>query len=188
MIINFEREKLANAIIYFVGKTKYCGVTKLFKLLYMLDFIHFRETARSVTGLQYVTWPKGPAPSELWYEIKGGLKADLVNSVRFDNPREDEGRYLVSIKPLRKFDGKFFSKRETRIMENLAFIFLEARAEAMVEATHLKGLPWDRTLKSKGLNAKIDYMLALDGVKGQLDEEELKHRIEEREELRKVLG
>ena len=73
-------------------------------------------------------------------------------------------------------------------MENLAFIFLEARAEAMVEVTHLKGLPWDRTLKSKGLNAKIDYMLALDGVKGQLDEEELKHRIEEREELRKVLG
>ena len=38
MIIDHHREKLIDAIIYFVLNTKYCGKTKLFKLLYFLDF------------------------------------------------------------------------------------------------------------------------------------------------------
>jgi hypothetical protein len=51
MIITNQREKLVNAIIYFCHNTKYCGKTKLMKLLYFLDFIHFKQTAKSVMVL-----------------------------------------------------------------------------------------------------------------------------------------
>lgn len=38
-LININKEKLQNAIIYFSRHTKHCGLTKVMKLLYFLDFI-----------------------------------------------------------------------------------------------------------------------------------------------------
>lgn len=70
MLINHNREKLLNAIIYFLKNTKYCGLTKLCKLLYYLDFMHFRETGRAVTGLDYFAWDFGPVPQTLYFELK----------------------------------------------------------------------------------------------------------------------
>ena len=43
MLINHEREKLINAIIYFAKNTRFLGKTKLCKLLYFLDFEHLLE-------------------------------------------------------------------------------------------------------------------------------------------------
>lgn len=52
-------EKLINAIIYFCTNTQVCMKTKLFKLLYLLDFEHFKVTGKSVTGLEYKAWKLG---------------------------------------------------------------------------------------------------------------------------------
>ncbi len=56
MLIEHDRAKLLNSIIYFLSNTKSCGKTKLFKLLYYLDFMHFREIGWSVTNLDYYAW------------------------------------------------------------------------------------------------------------------------------------
>jgi uncharacterized phage-associated protein len=186
MIITREREKLVDAIIYFVQNTKYCGLIKLFKLLYLLDFTHFRQTGRPVTGLHYVTWRRGPAPRELWHEIKDKPKGDLAKSVHFEHPDQNESKQLTKILPRRAFDGRYFTKREKGIMDNLAFIYFEAKADDMVEVTHLKGHPWEETLKEKGLNAAIEYVRALDGSSDQLNSEELQERIAEFEAIKEV--
>ena len=70
MFVTHKREKLINAIIYFVRNTKHCHKLKLFKLLSFLDFEHYRQTGRSVTGLHYDAWPKGPVPSHLDEELE----------------------------------------------------------------------------------------------------------------------
>src|SRR5215472_1919492 len=76
-----QREKLVNAIIFFVSNTKRCHTLKLFKLLNFLDFEHFRQTGFGVTGLEYKAWPKGPVPSALWHEFKKGGSGDLRKAV-----------------------------------------------------------------------------------------------------------
>ncbi|WP_092276965.1 MULTISPECIES: Panacea domain-containing protein [unclassified Duganella] len=43
---------------------------QLWKLLYFRDFQHYRDVGRSVTGLQYFAWPKGPVPVELQNEVE----------------------------------------------------------------------------------------------------------------------
>ncbi len=68
MLISRDREKLINVIVYFGRNTRFCGKTKLFKLLYLLDFQHFRATGRSVTGLDYRAWELGPVPFPLVQE------------------------------------------------------------------------------------------------------------------------
>ena len=86
MIITHHREKLINTIIYFAQNTKNCGKTKLMKLLYFLDFTHFKQTGKSVTGLDYYTWEWGPVPKELFKELDD-MKPDLKSAIKI-SPQE----------------------------------------------------------------------------------------------------
>jgi len=183
MIITHHREKLINAIIYFADHTKYCGKTKLLKLLYFLDFKHFKQTGKAVTGQDYFAWDMGPVPRELFEELSGNMKPDMKTAID-DLPAEG----FQKIQPKKKFDPRYFSNREMKILEEVAFIFQDAKADVMVETTHLYNEPWDRTLKEKGEFKKIDYMLAIDSEIVSLPYDEAKDRIEERSEMYKIFG
>ena len=185
ILINHNREKLLNALIYFSKNTKVCGKTKLFKLLYFLDFIHFRETGKSVTGLNYYAWDKGPVPQDLFHELKQPNK-DLQEAVTLLEKSADEDDKLCRVIAKKPFDPSFFSRREMKIMKNLSFIFKEALAKDMVEITHLTGAPWDKTIKEKGPGEKIAYSLAVDGSKGSLSWEEIEERISEAKEVAQI--
>src|SRR5438128_1961604 len=119
-----QREKLLNAIIYFVSRTKRCHTLKLFKLLNFLDFEHFRQTGFGVTGLDYKAWPKGPVPSSLWHEINRGGDEDLRKAVSVVQINDELSEALLRrvITARAPFDKSYFSKRELEIMENLAMI------------------------------------------------------------------
>lgn len=156
MIINHDKERLYNAIIYFVSNTQKCNKTKLMKLLYFLDFMHFEATGASVTGLKYSAWPFGPFPEKL------GLKFEnLIELNQYVAIYKIEDEKNITIKPKKKFDDTHFSKRQLKLLENISFMFSEATAKDMVEITHLPNLPWETTLKNKGEKAPIDYFLAV---------------------------
>ena len=178
MPVNHNREKLLNAMVYFANHTKFCGKTKLYKLLYFLDFTHFKETGRSVTGLEYFVWERGPAPRQLHNEL--------------DHPPTDLSNYIatiktnsafVSIKAKKKFNGKYFTGREIKLLEQLCLIFKNAKADDMVEASHLPNQPWDTTKSKKGMYASIDFFLALDNSPESITKEEAKERILDRKQI-----
>jgi uncharacterized phage-associated protein len=183
MIITHNREKLVNSIIYFAKNTKYCGKTKLMKLLYFLDFAHFKQTGKSVTGLGYFAWRMGPVPRELFEELSGRMKPDMKSAI---NDLPEEG--FQQIRPKKRFDPQYFSNKEIELLKDIAIIFRDAKADAMVESTHLKNEPWDKTLHEKGEFEKIDYMLAIDSDIVSLPFNEAKERFEERLEMKKIFG
>lgn len=187
-LININKEKLQNAIIYFSRHTKHCGLTKVMKLLYFLDFIHFRQTGKSVTGQEYFAWGKGPVPKDVYEELTGkkekglGLKG-AVSLI----PQGESFQKVVPNKGV-KFDPDVFSERELKILKQMAEIFQDATAAQMVETVHLKNHPWDKTKETKGLFSLIDYDLALDGSKDQLDPEVIKERRREIAEMLALFG
>ncbi|MDL2122845.1 MAG: SocA family protein [Deltaproteobacteria bacterium] len=183
MIITHHREKIINSIIYFAKNTKYCGKTKLLKLLYFLDFFHFKQTGKSVTGLEYFAWNMGPVPKVLFEELSGNMKPDMKNAIE-DLPVEG----FQQIKPKKKFEDKYFSKKEIKLLKDISFIFQDAKADDMVESTHLKNEPWDRTLKEKGEFQKIDYLLSIDSELLSLSYNEARDRMEEISEVHKLFG
>ncbi|MBC8432073.1 MAG: SocA family protein [Desulfobacterales bacterium] len=183
MIITHHREKLINAIIYFANHTKYCGKTKLLKLLYFLDFFHFKQAGKSVTGLYYYAWEMGPVPKDLFEELSGNMKPDMKSAIN-----ELPGEGFQQIRPKKKFDSRCFSNKEMKLLDDISFIFKDAKADNMVESTHLKNEPWDKTLREKGEFQKIDYMLAVDSELISLPYDEAKERMEERSEMYKILG
>lgn len=185
MLIEHDREKQLNSIIYFLSNTKSCGKTKLCKLLYYLDFMHFRETGRSVTNMDYYAWNYGPVPKKLFEEMESP-PADLKANISI--PPANNEKTFVELKPKKKFDDRYFTKRELRLLEKVAFIFRDAEAKDMVEASHLPNHPWDKTIKTKGECAQIDYTLALDETEGSLSLEEVIERIKEKKELKKAFN
>jgi uncharacterized phage-associated protein len=182
MIITHHREKIINAISYFATNTRNCGKTKLMKLLFFLDFCHFKQTGKSVTGLEYYAWRRGPVPKDLFRELDD-MKPDLKAAINVV-PTESFHKII----PKKKFSATHFTDREIRLLENLSFIFKDAKAQDMVEVSHLRNTPWDKTLKEKGQNQKIDYLLAVDSMEDSLPYDEAKERMEEISEVHEVLG
>jgi len=161
-------EKLINSILYFIKKVKYPGKTKICKLLFNLDFIHFKETGKSVTGLDYYAWERGPVPESLFYKISGDIVSEEFQPYIEVIKREKLHEIFSKKKP----DLSVFSKREKRILGEVAEIYKFAKAEEMTEISHLKENPWYTTLKSKGEKKKIDYMLAIDDTVESISKEE----------------
>lgn len=155
-----ERQKLLHAIVFFAKNTRFYGKVKLFKLLYLLDFAHCRETGRSVTGLDYLAWRMGPVPLDVVQEWDQP-EDDFAAAVEIVPERViDHTRQLV--RPRIEFDNTPFSKRELRIMQELADRYRDDPSLAMVNVTHLERGPWDKIWDNgRGNNTRIPYSLAI---------------------------
>jgi uncharacterized phage-associated protein len=164
MTINVYRNKLLNAVLFFAKNTHHCNKTKLLKLIYHLDFIHFRQTGFPSIGLTYYTYKEGPVPVRFWKEVQNG-KVPQDFQGKFDiqityNPKINKDEFIFTA--LAEPDLSYFSPRESRILEALAKTYKDKTAKQISEGTHLPNQPWDTTLKTKGKNKPIDYMLSLD--------------------------
>lgn len=160
-----DRKKLIEAIVFFSQNTKWCGSIKLFKLLFFLDMLHFRETGRSVTGLQYTAWPMSPVPISLFEELREP-KSDFAEKIEVQHPPKDNTEKessLTIITSKGKWEDRYLTVREKRIALELAEIFSNATAKEMSEVSHAKGGPWERAKdKSPGTwKGVIDYLDSL---------------------------
>jgi uncharacterized phage-associated protein len=160
MLISRNREKLINAVVFFATNTQHCGKVKLFKLLYLLDFAHFRQTGRSVTGLEYRAWKMGPVPLELvqeWEQLEPDMAkaVDIVPEKVIDYIRE-------RVVPKATFDDSLFTPRELRMMEEIAARFRDELTKPLIGFTHEDRGPWDKIWDSgRGNNERIPYALAV---------------------------
>jgi uncharacterized phage-associated protein len=183
VLISREREKTINVILFFAHKVNFLGKTKLFKLLYFLDFEHYRDTGRSVTGMEYFAWRMGPVPIALEDELNEP-EADLCEKLDF-NEIPVGGGLMLKITPLKEFDPTHFTPRELRIMERLAEEYRDAKAHDMTEATHVENQPWDRVYRKEGGKHKhIPYEYAL----RKQEEDAMREIVAERQEFARYFG
>ncbi len=159
------RQKLLNAVLYFARNTRHANLTKILKLLYFLDFTHFKQTGYPSIGLRYYAFSWGPVAKDFWSEVKdGNVPKDFKGKLGLLNEADEVNRQRreVTFRGLVNPDLSVFTPREKRILEQLAFVFKDARAWEMSEITHLTKEPWELTIKRRGQNALIDYLLAID--------------------------
>jgi len=191
MKLSREREKLLNAIIFFVDNTERCHKLKLMKLLYFLDFWHFKETGRSVTGLIYKAWDMGPVPQDLYNELAPeNNPRDIQEHLFIEEEEYDQvtGKKRLVIKAKKSFNEKIFTKREIELLKKVAEIFQTATANMMKDSTHLKNSPWEKTYYSIGKYQTIDYLLALDDDEKSLSEAIVNNKIQLDKENRDLLS
>jgi uncharacterized phage-associated protein len=182
---NTYREKLIHAVLYFAKAVKNPSKVKIFKLLYFLDFEHFKQTGRSVTNLDYFAYAFGPVPKDLYHEVSDNSVpkdfAEFLTIVPFASEESGKKGGMFTAKPKVKPDLSVFTPREKKILDNLVLMFENVDAKLISDVSHFKNLPWDKTIKTKGKLAKIDYQLALDSDAGISLEEALRSSTERQE-------
>lgn len=160
MIKSHQREKLINAAVFFAENTHYCGKIKLIKLLYLLDFEHFRQTGHNVTGMEYRALKMGPVPMELFEEWDALLPdfsaaVDIVPVKVIDHTREQ-------VVPKRPFDDRHFTRREIRLMSELAAKYRDEFCRPLINFTHAELSPWAKIWEGgRGNLERIPYSLAV---------------------------
>ncbi len=171
MIETRNRERLINAIVYFSNETLYAGKTKLFKLLYALDFEHFRETGKSVTGLNYKAWDKGPVPETLYHEMKSP-KIDFNQALRKRVKKYPNGYEGEQYEPQKQFDDIFFSPFQIDLLERLSKKYCRKTATQMSAESHEAFGCWDQVFNyDDNPSGDIPYGMILDRQNSDRDQE-----------------
>ena len=163
--MNAYRNKLLNAVLFFASNTKRVNLGKLSKLLYFLDFMHFKQMGYPSIGLEYYAFERGPVPRDFWVEIReANVPEDFKGKIGLILKTDDFAPSYkeVEVRAVEKPDLSVFTPKEIRILEYLAFVYKEAKASDISEVTHLPKQPWDITFKKKGKNKLIDYLLSID--------------------------
>lgn len=185
MIKSHEREKLINAAVFFASNTNYCGKIKLIKLLYLLDFEQFRQTGHSVTGMEYRALKMGPVPMSFFEEWEA-LQPDFAEAVEIvpikviDHTREQ-------VLPKRAFDDSHFTRRELRLMTELAAKFKDEFSRPLINFTHAELGPWSKIWDDgRGNLERIPYRLAV--AEDDPNREAIFEAASERQSIRATVG
>jgi hypothetical protein len=129
---SFDNDRFVNAIVYFCKH----GVfkTKLNKLLFYLDFKHFKGYTISITGSTYVHVPFGPEPDdyELYFPIlvRQGL-VDIEELIYQDRDCIDE-RYWAKKEP----NLNVFNETEIEILYFIENYFKSYNTTGLSQFSH----------------------------------------------------
>jgi len=166
--------KLVYVMTYFIKNTNNCFKTKLIKLLYLLDFEHYRLTGKSVTGLQYRALDKGPVPRNLFEKLDEPYDSELEKYFTFKKTN-----YLIfvtnEISPKQDFNAELFTKRELNLLSDLSNKFKNTSAKDLIEITHESNSPWEKVYNSNPYG-EIDYRLVLDNRPDSISKEEVEEK------------
>lgn len=108
--------------------------TKLNKLLFYADFLHFRKTGFSISGLTYQAIQRGPVPRNYDWVLDMAMQRKLVH-IQFHDYGEYVGeQYLKSDSAV--FDPSVFSETELGTLKSIAQVFRTSSVKEMVDKSH----------------------------------------------------
>jgi len=108
-----DLDKAREMVVYFARE---CNpfTTKMNKLLFYADFLNYKRTGYSISGMTYQAIPRGPVPQR--YDGLYGNVSDIVERKDEYFPNDVSGERFMSIK---EFDGSIFTDVELKSMEKV---------------------------------------------------------------------
>lgn len=145
---NFK--KLSQMVMFFSEKMK-PTVTKMNKLLFYADFLHYRETGFSLSGTRYLAHNYGPVPNRFRSIFDYLTYNDLIKTTSFQFEGYI-GENLVE-SDCNKLDKNLLEPVELRILEKVSQKFLNLSTKQIMDLSHEEDA-WIDNEQSKSF---IDY-------------------------------
>lgn len=130
---HFGLDRLAHMIAFFtheVGAFK----TKLMKLLWYSDFLHFKRQAIGISGAVYVHLPNGPALDD-WGIILGTLEREGLLQTRFEEGEDWAGDRIFGTVT---FDPTLFRESELEAMTSVKRELGHLSSKRLSDRSHLE--------------------------------------------------
>jgi putative zinc finger/helix-turn-helix YgiT family protein len=151
---NFE--KFTEMVVFFSDKLSPFK-TKMNKLLFYADFLMFKETCYSISGVRYKAIDMGPVPKNFQsiFEYLANNNEIYIYSTEFPDGYTGE---QFKAREDRKFNATLFTENELNTLEKVASVFKETSTTAIIELSHLEKA-WKNNEKNK---REISYVYAFE--------------------------
>lgn len=157
--IEFNANRLRQAVVYLASNERNLYKTKLNKLLFYLDFASYRDCGRGFTGLRYAHADYGPVPDR--YEL---IMAALVDEQSLGYKEKGNGQVVVA---LRGCDESGFGSNEILLLDRIVSLSKRFRTASFLSAFSYEEAAWVET--SSGELIFYEYAKRLKGIeKGSL--------------------
>jgi len=151
---NFE--KITEMVVYFSDKLSPFK-TKMNKLLFYADFLMFKQSCFSISGMRYKAIEMGPVPINFQSIFEYLANKDEIDIFTTEFPQGYIGEQFKS-KNNRPFRAELFSENELNVLEKVATVFKPTSTNEMIELSHLEEA-WKKNEKNKSV---ISYEYAFD--------------------------
>lgn len=153
-------ERIAMIIAFFSEHVNRLWKTKLNKLLFYSDFLHYKRSGYSISGITYRAIPLGPVPSE--YE-KLYIKLNDDKFANIELIEFNDGNYGEAICAVEKFDSSLFAKGELETLEAVVRKFGKFNTKQIVEISHQEKA-WVENEPSRGFISYQKYAFELSAM------------------------
>jgi len=121
-------KKFAHTVIYFI-REPHTFVTRLNKYLFYSDFLNFKNTGYSITGLHYAAILRGPVPNDYDYLYQLLFSEEFIDKEDVSiNNNDIYERY----KPAKEFDESLFTKEELKSLKSVMDKFCFLKTEEII--------------------------------------------------------
>lgn len=151
---NFE--KITEMVVYFSDKLSPFK-TKMNKLLFYADFLMFKQSCFSISGMRYKAIEMGPVPINFQSIFEYLANKDEIDIFTTEFPQGYIGEQFKA-KNDRPFRVELFSENELNVLEKVANVFKPTSTNQMIEISHLEEA-WKKNEKNKSV---ISYEYAFD--------------------------
>ena len=145
----------AYQMILFFAETLQPWKTKLNKLLFYADFVNYKHTGYSISGLKYAAIDYGPVPNDYDILLTYGQGQDLFRISEEEITNEVSGERIIPTGKI-SFDNELFSDTEIEILKTIKKRFEKITTSEMVRISHEEPA-WRKNLKKL-----IDYSYAFE--------------------------
>jgi uncharacterized phage-associated protein len=136
-------EKIGNTIIFLTERIEDLAITKLLKLLYILDEESVKETGNPFLNLDYEVWQFGPVDANIYLSLVNNFS--LLNNYVV---KREENDTFISIKEFSKGE---FCEYEIELLEKVVRHFGQFTVKDLVKYTHRKGSLWNQIAEENGI-------------------------------------
>ena len=131
---NFE--KLTEMVVYFSSKLTPFK-TKMNKLLFYADFLMFKQSCFSISGVRYKAIDMGPVPNNFQSIFEYLANKDEIDIFTTEFSQGYTGEQFVARKD-RPFKPDLFTENELKTLEKVASVFKETSTNDIIELSHLE--------------------------------------------------
>lgn len=125
-----SKEKIYNIILFFADKA--ILKTKLLKEMFYADFIYYKNSCQSITGLEYSKLQFGPVPDQF-----EKILTNVANENIIDYGFSIKGDYeCYNIKAKQSFNKDIFNEEELKILEKVKNRFKDYSSKNIVDFSH----------------------------------------------------
>ncbi len=153
---NPNLEKFTEMVVYFSDKLSPFK-TKMNKLLFYADFLMFKQSCFSISGVRYKAIDKGPVPNNFQSIFEYLANKEEIDIYTTEFPQGYTGEQFKA-RINRPFKADLFSENELAVLEKVATVFKQTSTTGIIELSHLEEA-WKKNEKDKNV---ISYEFAFD--------------------------